>query len=206
MTHPPPRHSAHPAFRGLMIAASVALLCLAVAVFMRPAAERPSVGEVGVAFTLTDHNSKPFSSDALQGHYNLIFFGFTLCPDICPTELQRITDALRLADLPKGALTPVLITIDPARDTPTVLKAYLANFHPDFIGLTGTEAQIDAVIAGYKVYAAKVDHPDYSDYMMDHSSFIYLIGPDGELLKLFSKTDTPAMMADALKTLVTSRD
>ncbi len=193
--------TSHPARTGLIIAAIIAVLILGAAYLLRPAERTDTMGPIGVSYTLTDQNGQSFSSKQLQDKYQLVYFGFTFCPDICPTELQRISDALRLADLPDGTITPVFISIDPLRDTPTVLKPYLAHFRPDFVGLTGTEAQIDKVIAGYKVYAAKINDPKYSDYMMDHSSYIYLIAPGGDLLKLFTKHDTPETIAAALKTL-----
>lgn len=193
--------TSHPARRGLLIAAIVAALVLAAAFLLRPTDTPKTMGPIGVAYTLTDQNGQKFSSRQLKDKYQLVYFGFTFCPDICPTELQRMSAALRLANLPTDTITPVFISIDPLRDTPAVLKPYLANFHPDFIGLTGTEAQIDKVIDGYKVYAAKINDPKYTDYMMDHSSFIYLIAPGGDLLRLFTKDDTPETIAAFLKTL-----
>ncbi len=192
----------HPAFRGLAIAAIIAVIALIALLYLRPAAPDNTMGPIGVSYTLTDQNGQKFASASLKNHYQLVYFGFTFCPDICPVELQKMTDAMRMADIPTGKLTPVFISIDPMRDTAAVLKAYLANFHPDFIGLTGTEAEIDSVIAGYKVYASKINDPKYSEYMMDHSSFIYLIAPDGNLLKLYSKTDTADAIAADLKAFV----
>ena len=192
----------HPAFRGLAIAAIIAVIALIALLYLRPTAPDNTMGPIGVSYTLTDQNGQKFASASLKNHYQLVYFGFTFCPDICPVELQKMTDAMRMADIPTGKLTPVFISIDPMRDTAAVLKAYLANFHPDFIGLTGTEAEIDSVIAGYKVYASKINDPKYSEYMMDHSSFIYLIAPDGNLLKLYSKTDTADAIAADLKAFV----
>lgn len=164
-----------------------------------PEKQSESMGPIGVPYTLTDQNGAKFSSTQLQDKYQIVYFGFTVCPDICPMELQKITTALKEAGDSAAHIQPVFITIDPVRDTPAVLKDYLANFDKRYIGLTGTEEEIDAVLAGFKVYASKINDPKFSEYMMDHSSFIYFLGPNYELIRLFGKDDKPADIAAVLK-------
>ena len=166
-----------------------------------PAAEK-SMGPIGAPFTLIDQNGEKFSSTELAPNYQLVYFGFTTCPDICPVELQKMTTALKESGTAAQHVQPVFITVDPVRDTPEAMKKYLANFDPHFIGLTGTEKEIDDVLAAFKVYAAKVEDDTYSDYLVDHSSFIYLLGPEFELIKLFGKDSKPSDVAAGIREAV----
>ena len=138
---------------------------------------------IGGPFALTDTGGKPFIDKDLRGSYAVLYFGYTFCPDVCPTTLNQLAEALdRLG--PKAKLVrPVFITIDPRRDTPGVMKQYVQAFSPDLIGLTGTEAQIGAVAREFRVYYAPHRTGDGpNDYTMDHSSVLYLIGPDGKFI------------------------
>lgn len=151
--------------------------------------------QVGGSFTLTDHNGKAISSEDFSGQYKLIYFGFTSCPAICPTELQKITAVMK--ELPVQTaekIQPLFITVDPERDTAEVLKNYVSLFHPRLIGLTGSQEEIDTVLAAYHVYASKVQEEGMSDYTMDHSSFIYLTDPDNKLITLYRIQDTVVHM------------
>ena len=132
---------------------------------------------IGGPFKLTDQNGKPRSDADFRGEYTLVFFGYTNCPDVCPTTLQTLTDAM--ADLgPKAEkVTPVFITVDPERDTAKALKDYAANFTPRLVMLTGSPADIAAVAKEYRVYYAKAG--EGPNYAMDHTALIYLMGPDG---------------------------
>jgi protein SCO1/2 len=114
----------------------------------------------------------------------LVYFGYTYCPDVCPTELQTMAAAVdRLG--PDGAkVVPVFVTVDPQRDTPEVLADYVKLFSPRLTGLTGTPAEIASIAREYRVYYAKVTPKNGGDYLMDHSSFVYLIGPQGRLRAL----------------------
>jgi protein SCO1/2 len=144
--------------------------------------------QIGGAFTLIDQDGKEFNSDSLNGKYSLLYFGFTFCPDICPDSLQkvaRVLDNLKSYNVP---LQPVFITLDPSRDTPELLKKYVAYFNPNFIALTGSEAQIKHVANLFKVYYAKVEGYN-KDYMLDHSAFIYLIDKSGKYLAHFDTAD-----------------
>lgn len=148
-------------------------------------------------FELIDHNGKMRSSKGFRGRFMLIFFGYTYCPTICPTNLQHMAQALaRLGDKAKK-IQPLFITIDPARDTPGVLKDYMANFGTGFLGLTGTESQIRGVAKSYRVHRRRVipDKAAPGDYLVDHSSLTLLIGPDGKFRTLFPHDTSGTVMA-----------
>ena len=158
-----------------------------------------AAGKFGGSFTLTDHNGNIFTDKDLEGKYALIYFGFTYCPAICPTELAKMADALEGLGTDADSIQPVFITVDPERDTVDVMKGYVAHFYPTLIGLTGTMEQIEQAKKAYKVYAAKVEDPAMNDYTMDHSSYIYFMAPDGALLSLFKTQDTAESMIDSIK-------
>jgi cytochrome oxidase Cu insertion factor (SCO1/SenC/PrrC family) len=155
---------------------------------------------IGAPFTLIDQDGKRRSSRDFAGKYMLIYFGYTYCPDVCPTTLALMGDAIgRLG--PKGArVVPVFITIDPARDTPAQLKSYLKSFGPQFVGFTGSEQDVAKVAADYRVYARK--HPlGGGGYGMDHSSVIYLMGPDGKFVAYWDDTAVgPDALAKEIRT------
>ena len=160
---------------------------------------------VGGPFTLTDHNGREVTEKTFLGKYMLVFFGFTFCPDVCPTELQVITAALDQMGPEADAIQPVFITVDPERDTPEVLKAYVGNFGPRLLGLTGTPEQVAAAAKAFRVYYAKVKNSgSAADYMMDHSTIIYLMGPDGRFAKHMTYTTDAAKLAEELKKSVTA--
>ena len=179
-----------------LIAIAAAVATAAIVLLMtgeRQAGVQPA--QVGGAFSLTDQDGKRVTEADFRGRYMLVFFGFTNCPDVCPMTLQRIADALDAAPGVKERLTPVLISVDPERDTPAVMKEYVAYFGPEFRGLTGTQAEIDAVVKAYKVYAKKVPLPDSAlGYTMDHGGLIYLYDPAGAFVTAYD----PGMDAEAL--------
>ena len=154
---------------------------------------------VGGPFTLTDQTGKRVSEKDFLGRHMLVFFGFTYCPDICPTELQVMTAALDMMGADGDRIQPVFITVDPERDTPEVMKSYVENFGPRLVGLTGSLEEITAVAKAYRVYFAKAAKTGTDDYLMDHSSIIYLMGPDGRFLKHFTYTTDAQKLAAALK-------
>lgn len=163
------------------------------------------VALVGGPFTLTDHTGREVTEKTFLGKYLLVFFGFTFCPDICPTELQVITAALDQMGPAGEAIQPVFITIDPARDTPEVLKAYVSNFGPRLLGLTGTPEQIAAAAKAYRVYYAKAANSGADEnYVMDHSTIIYLMGPDGRFVRHMPYTTDAAKLAAELKESITA--
>ena len=150
----------------------------------------------GGPYTLTDHNGKTVTDKDMTGSYRLMYFGFTYCPAICPTELSKISAAIKQMGSKGDQVVPVFVTVDPERDTVQAMKNYVAMFHPSLIGLTGTPEQIKDMLKAYKIYAAKVNDPQMSDYTMDHSSFIYLLAPDDRLLHIFKMDDDAQTMAD----------
>ncbi|MEN9500051.1 MAG: hypothetical protein RIS83_1870 [Pseudomonadota bacterium] len=167
----------------------------------------PSVGGVqlpqglslGGAFSLTDHTGRRVTEADFTRKLGLIYFGFTYCPDVCPTELGIMASALDLLGPDAARVMPVLITIDPARDTQAALADYVARFHPALIGLTGTDEEIAQAARAFRVYYRKVQPPNASDYVMDHSSFIYLVGPDGRVRQLFRPNMAPEAIAAAIR-------
>jgi cytochrome oxidase Cu insertion factor (SCO1/SenC/PrrC family) len=153
---------------------------------------------IGGPFTLTDHDGRRVTEKDFAGRFMLIYFGYTFCPDVCPTELNTMALALdRLGT--RVRVVPVFITIDPKRDTPEALKTYLASFGPDFVGLTGSDADIAAVAKEYRVYYKQSEGSDPGSYLMDHTSLLYLMGPDGRLAALFRTGATPEDIANGIK-------
>jgi protein SCO1/2 len=166
-------------------------------------AEVSSSGQalVGGPFTLTDQTGKTVTDADFRGKFMLIYFGFTFCPDVCPTELQVISGALQKLGPKADKVQPIFVTVDPERDTTEVLAKYVKQFDPRLIGLTGTPEQIAAVAKAYRVYYEKVKEegatsPD--DYTVDHSSVAYLMGPDGKFLTFFPPGVSPDQMAEKI--------
>ena len=158
--------------------------------------------QIGGEFEMVDQDGNPFTHLNLQGKYSLMFFGFTFCPDICPTSLllaKEVRDGL--PEEMKERLQVVFVTVDPGRDTPEVLKSYLGNMDNDFIGLTGTAAQVKEMADVYRVYYAKRESGD-GFYLMDHSGFMYLMGPDGQYLQHFSHKTTAEEMGVKVRDLM----
>jgi len=153
---------------------------------------------LGGPFTLTDQTGREVTERDFAGRYLLVYFGFTYCPDVCPTELGTIAAAIDSMGAMGERVTPVLITIDPERDTAAQLADYVSRFHPRMVGLTGTAQQIAQVARAYRVYYARVRPRDSSDYLMDHSSFTYLVGPDGRVRQLFRPEMPPEAMGQAV--------
>ncbi len=157
---------------------------------------------IGGPFTLTDHQGQRRSEADFQGRYMLIFFGYTYCPDICPTSLSTITQGLDIlaetSEAKAAAVTPVFVSVDPARDTTEALAQYVDHFHPSMVGMTGSEQEVAAAAKAYRVFYKKVEQADASDYLMDHSSIIYLMAPDGSYLTHFTHSSTGEDIAEGL--------
>ena len=191
------------------LARAVALICLVLALAIIGAGVWSGLISraapiVGGPFALTDQFGKPRTDADFRGHYMLVFFGFTNCPDICPVELQTISDALDQLDAQRAAnVTPIFITVDPERDTPEALRTYVANFHPRLVALTGSVESIGAVAKAYRVYYAKATGTnapsDPSAYILDHTAVVYLMGPQGEYVTHFSPGTTAQAMAEDLR-------
>jgi protein SCO1/2 len=154
--------------------------------------------DIGGPFRLTDHTGKSVSDADFRGRYMLIYFGYSFCPDVCPTTLAVIAQALDKAGDRAARVTPIFITIDPERDTPKVLADYMKAFGPAFVGLTGSVAQIQEVEKKYRVYAVKKPLAG-GNYGMDHSSVLYLMGPDGKLISFYDEAISPDDLAKDLK-------
>ena len=154
---------------------------------------------VGGPFKLFDGAGKPVSDTDFRGKWMLVFFGYTYCPDVCPTELQVIASALDGLGPDAAKIAPIFITIDPERDTREIIADYTKLFDDRLIGLTGSVADIAAVTRAYRVYYAKAERKDTTQYLMDHSSFIYLMGPDGKLRGLYRPGSTAQELTATLR-------
>lgn len=187
---------------GFALGGLVALLALPAArERLIPAAGVRSVGQalVGGPFSLVDHTGKRVTDKDFRGRTMLVFFGFTFCPDICPSGLQVMAAALDKLGPKAQTVTPIFITVDPERDTADQLAAYVKSFHPRLVGLTGSRAEIDAAIKAYRVYAKKVPDPkSTAGYTIDHSTIIYVMGPDGAYRTHFSHATSVDTMAERL--------
>lgn len=165
-----------------------------------------ATSSVGTDYSLLNEQGQRVYRSDFEGLYRLYYFGYTFCPDVCPTSLIVMGQAMSLlekSDPAKAAkVQPLFITVDPLRDTPEVLANYVPNFHPRLIGLTGSEAEIDAVTKGFKVFAKKVDERGAGDYLMDHTSAFLLMSPEGGFIRLFSHGTQPQEMAEALAAIV----
>ncbi|MBR9972595.1 SCO family protein [Magnetospirillum sulfuroxidans] len=141
---------------------------------------------IGGPFSMTDENGQPVTEKTYAGRWMLIYFGYTYCPDVCPTALGVVAGALDgLSPSERAKLVPIFITVDPERDTPELMKNYTAAFAPDMVGLVGTAEQTNAAKKAFKVYAEKAKGGDAESYTVDHSSILYLMGPDGKFVQHF---------------------
>ncbi len=159
--------------------------------------------EIGGPFELVDQNGATRTDGDFKGSYLLVYFGYTYCPDLCPTtliEMAAALDALAERSPAKAArVVPLFITVDPQRDTPEVLKGYVAGFHPRMVALTGSPRALDRVGRKYGVFHAPVPGSGSDDYLVDHTSFVYLMGPDGKYLEHFEKDASVADLVAALQ-------
>jgi len=159
----------------------------------------PGQIQIGGPFSLTDPDGRTVTDQQFRGRFMLVYFGYTFCPDVCPTELQTVAASLAALGPDAAKLVPLFITIDPQRDTPKAMGEYTKQFDDRLIGLTGTPEQIAAVAKAYRVYYARSDSKATTDYLMDHSSFLYLMGPDGRMRSLFRPGMQPQELTAALK-------
>ena len=154
---------------------------------------------VGGPFTLVDQNGATRSDKEFRGKIMLIYFGYTYCPDACPTTLQAISQTLDMIGNQASKVQPIFISVDPARDTPDQLKAYAANFHPGILYLTGAPDTLKQVESEYRIYVAKVPQSGSDDYLIDHSSVIYVMGTNGRYLAAIPAGLPPKVMASTLQ-------
>lgn len=179
-------------------ATALALLAGAVTVWRANAPDGPPLvvvtGEADVrsAFALTDHTGRPVTEANFAGRWQLVFFGFTNCPDVCPTTLAYMASVLDLLGDRADQVAPLFITVDPARDTVPVMAEYVAAFHPRLVGLTGTEAQIAETARNFLVFYERMDEPSAPDgYLMAHAGYIYLMNPEGRFEAVFREERQP---------------
>lgn len=197
-----------------------------------PAAVQSGEALIGGPFALIDQYGNRRTDADFRGQYMLIFFGYTNCPDVCPVALQNMTLALDELGADGEAITPIFITVDPHRDTVALLRDYTANFHPRLIALTGASDRVADALRAYRVYradahpgaaepphadahpgaaepphadAGAADPSDDEDYLVDHTSILYLMGPDGAYVTHFSHVTPPADMAAILRAELAAR-
>ena len=156
-------------------------------------------GPVGGPFTLTDTSGRRRSDGEFRGRLMVIYFGYTSCPDVCPTDLMAIAQAIDALGADGDEVQPIFITVDPARDTPDVLKSYVAAFHPRLLALTGSDAEIRSVATAFKAYYAVVKDPRDGGIRVDHSGVIYLMGRRGEYLGFMPPQTDAARLTEILR-------
>ncbi|MGY4367343.1 protein SCO1/2 [Bradyrhizobium sp. LB1.3] len=190
--------AARPLVIATAFAASLVLGLLIVFWAMGGVSKVAQPAAIGGPFQLTDQNGKAFTDKNLKGKPTLIFFGYTHCPDVCPTSLFEISEVLRALGKDAGKVNAVFISVDPERDTTAAMKDYLSSFDPHLEGLSGDPAETAKVITSYRVYAKKVPTKD-GDYTMDHTALIYLMDRDGRFVSPFNLKRTPEEAAVELK-------
>ena len=179
-------------------------LCLGIILLLagrggpRPGAGVLQTAAIGGPFRLTDQNGAPFSDQDLKGKTFLVFFGFTHCPDVCPTTLFEISQIMRDLGADADRTAALFISVDPERDTPEAMKDYLASFDPHVRGLTGDAEALAAVAKAYRVYYKKVPL-DGGDYTMDHTAIVYLMDKEGRFVSPFNMRRTAEAAADDLR-------
>jgi len=166
----------------LWAAVVVLLVAVGAVYFLRDGGDRPLLAgaAVGGPFTLVDQNGQTVTEAALKGHPSAMFFGYTFCPDVCPTTLYDMTELMEALGPEADRLKVYFVTVDPERDTREVMAEYISAFDPRFTGLTGTREQVDQIIAAYRVFARKTER-DEGPYLMDHTAVVYLLDDDGAL-------------------------
>jgi protein SCO1 len=177
------------------------VLCLGVILLVTGRSVGPGVTQaaaIGGPFQLIDQNGEPFSDQNLKGKSFLVFFGFTHCPDVCPTTLFEISEIMRQLGSDADRTAALFITVDPERDTPAVLKDYLGSFDPHVRGLTGDAATLATVAKAYRVYYKKVPL-EGGDYTMDHTAIVYLMDKEGRFVAPFSMKRTAEAAAEDLR-------
>jgi protein SCO1 len=184
--------------------AALSLLLVALGPIGGRADERPWPVSFGGPFTLTDHAGRRVTDRDFRGSWLLVQFGYTGCPDLCPLSLGTLAQALDLLGPAAARVQPLFITVDPARDTPEALAGFVPAFHPRLVGLTGSEPEIRAVAKAYRVHRRKVltDPARPDEYLIDHGSLTYLMGPDGRFMTLFPYGTPTERMADVIGSYV----
>ncbi len=174
---------------------ALAAVCLTAA-----APPAPLEALFGGSFALTDHNGRAVTDRTFRGRFTLLYFGYTFCPDLCPTNLLTMADALEALGPDAAQVQPLFVTVDPARDDLPALRDYMAHFGPHFLALRGTPAQTRTVLKAWRVHRRKVPpEADADDYLVDHATLTFLMGPDGRFRTLFPHDTRPEAMAATLR-------
>ncbi len=165
-----------------------------------PAVET-GISLIGGPFALIDQKGRVRTDKDFKNKYMLVYFGYSYCPDICPTGLQAITDAMEGLGGDAQSVQPIFISVDPERDTPEQLASYMENFNPRFIALTGSKAQVEDAMKQYRVFAQQADDPgsENTEYLIDHSSIVYLMAPGGEHVAHFTHATPASEMVEGIK-------
>lgn len=166
---------------------------------------KPGETSARVSYALTDGDGNVFTEKSVPTPYSLVFFGYTYCPDVCPTTLSDMAVIMELLGDAGKRLTPLFITVDPKRDTPDVMKDYASNFHPAIIGLSGDVKDTNAAVKAFGAYynAERPDKDDPDSYLVSHTAYLYLMGPNGAgPLHRFKYGDTPKQIAERLKPVI----
>jgi protein SCO1/2 len=156
---------------------------------------------IGGPFALAATNGKTVTDQTFRGKWQMLYFGYTYCPDACPTALSNIGSALQKLGLEADQIQPLFVSVDPKRDTREAMSAYLQSFDPRIIGLTGTRAQIDAIAKAYRVYF-KIHEGEGDKYVVDHSAYFYLMDPAGRFVDVIEGATPGDQMADKLRVLI----
>lgn len=158
---------------------------------------------IGGPFALTNQDGKTVRDSDFAGKYRVVYFGYTYCPDVCPTDMQKLGQAVRLfekADAKDAAkLVPIFVSVDPERDTPAVVKQFVGNFHPRFVGLTGTPEAVAAMTKNYAVYVKKQAPGPGGGYLVDHAAVAFLMGPEGQPIASLPLEQGPQAVAEQLQ-------
>lgn len=154
---------------------------------------------IGGPFELVDQSGRTVTEADYAGKFLLVYFGYTFCPDVCPTELLVISQALDELGDDAEDIQPIFITVDPERDTVDLMAQYVPSFHPRLVGLTGTVEQVNAAAKAYRVYFRKGAVDEEGEYLMDHTSITYFMSPDGEYVAHFSYGQGPEKMAEIIR-------
>jgi protein SCO1/2 len=195
-----PRPSATPY---VLIGVLLAALLLGTGAYLWITGINPAKSVIGGPFSLVTGDGKAVTDRDFRGKFMLIYFGFTFCPDVCPTSLNTMAEALDRLGAKAARVQPLFITVDPKRDDPAAVRQYAAAFGPAMIGLTGTPAQVEAVARAYRVYFRENrTGPGANDYTVDHSSMLYLMGPDGTFVAPIRAEQPPEAIAAALGRLI----
>ena len=192
----------------VVLIALTGLVIAAIAAFLLYGGDKSGgrgIAQIGGPFELVDQDGATRTDADFRGKYMLVYFGYTFCPDVCPTALQVMSQAMdRLDPALQAAIVPIFVTVDPERDTVAQMKSYVGNFHPRMVGLTGSLEQVTDAARRYRVYFAKAKSDSASDYLVDHSSIVFVMDPDGKYLTHFTHEATPEKMAEKLRMVVGS--